>query len=96
MKDFVQAFVRALEQSFVPAFAVPSEQACYCLAVLVLAQYFEQSFARFSVPVFEAVPAQVFGSAPVFAQYLGQAFEPALVSGAYFCLRELYPEHCGQ
>ena len=60
MKDFVQAFVRALEQSFVQAFAVPSERACYCLAVLVLAQYFEQSFARFSVPVFEAVPAQVF------------------------------------
>lgn len=88
--------MRALEQTFVQAFAVPSERACYCLAVLVLAQYFEQSFARFSVPVFEAVPAQVFGSAPVFAQYFGQAFEPAFVSGAYSCLRELYPEHCGQ
>ena len=88
--------MRALNQAFVPAFAVPSERACYCLAVLVLAQYFEQSFARFSAPVFEAVPAQVFGSAPIFAQYFGQAFEPAFVSGAYSCLRELYPEHCGQ
>lgn len=86
----MRAFVQALEQTFVPAFAVPSEQACYCLAVLVLAQYFERSFARFSVPVFEAVPARVF------AQYLGQAFEPAFVSGAYSGLRELLLEHCGQ
>ena len=94
----MQAFVRALEQTFVPAFAVPSEQTCYCLAVLILAQYFGRSFARFSAPVFESVPAWFFGSgsAPVFAQYFGQAFEPAFVSGAYSCLRELYPEHCGQ
>lgn len=92
----MQAFVRAFEQTFVPAFAVPSEQACYCLAGLILAKHFGRSFARFSAPVFEAAPAWFFGSAPVFAQYFGQAIEPAFVSGAYSCLRELYPEHCGQ
>ncbi len=94
MRAFVQTFV----QTFVPAFAVPSERVCYCLAGLILAQYLGRSFARVSVPVFEAVPAWFFGSgsALVFAQYFGQAFEPAFVSGAYSCLRELYPEHCGQ